>query len=413
MRPVRFVHAADLHLEAPFAGVDASDPIVRASLAVSTFEAFERIVSLCLDERVDFLVIAGDVYDNARNFNAQLQFQRQATRLEDAGIPVYVVEGNHDPESQRPRDLALPSNVRYLSTREVERIEVVRDGEQLCALYGRGYAKAAESRNLAKEFRREAGDAIAIGLLHTNVGGREGYEDYAPASLDDLRAARMDYFALGHIHKPEILSSAPAIVYAGCPQGRSPKEDGARGCYLVEVSPGHADVAFHATQSVLWERLSLDASDMETADDVRDALRAACARVRRTAGGPAVVRFDLVGRSAAHGPLARGTNLEDLVRDLREEQLADASWIWIDRVRDRTSGTLDITTLREAQDFSGDLVRLSDELGADSASLDALVTGLLASIRSSLGDVDLEMSPAELLERARDLCLDRLEGEAR
>lgn len=410
---VRFVHAADLHLDAPFAGVDASDPRVRAALVASPFEAFERIVTLCLDEKVDFLIVAGDVYDNTRNFNAQLRFQQQAARLAEAGIPVFVAEGNHDPECARPRDLALPASVHYFPSQSVERVPLERDGEVLCALYGRGYARAAETRNLAKDFARFAGDTVAIGVLHTNVGGREGFEDYAPATMDDLRSARMDYWALGHIHKPEVLSESPAIVYAGCPQGRSPKEDGVRGCYLVEIASGHATASFRPTSSVLWERRTLDVSGLEDVDGLRASLRSLCDEVRLSAGGlPAIVRIELTGRGALHAALVRGTTRADLERDLRDEQLAGQPWLWIDRVRDRTSPALDIEALRSAPDFLGDLVRQSDELAADPAALEAMVADLLGPIESSLGVVDLELTPAQLLERARDACLDRLGGEA-
>jgi DNA repair exonuclease SbcCD nuclease subunit len=414
MSSVRFVHAADLHLDAPFAGVDASDPKVKSALVASTSEAFERIVSLCLDERVDFLIIAGDVYDNARNFSAQLRFQQQAARLAEAGIPVFVAEGNHDPESVRPRDLSLPGNVHYFSTSSVERVPFKRAGEVVCVLYGRGYGRAAETRNLAKDFQRGAGDPIAIGVLHTNVGGREGFEDYAPASMDDLRAARMDYWALGHIHKPEVLSGTPAIVYAGCPQGRSPKEDGARGCYLVEISGGHAEASFRPTCSVLWERRAVDVADIDGLDGVRSALRAACDSVRSAGEGrPGIVRIDLTGRSGAHAALMRGTVLEELVRDLREEQLSSRPWVWVDRVLDRTSATLDIDALRAESSFEGDLVRFADELGANEAALAATIAELLGPIESSLGAADLGLTPGELLERARDVCLDRLGGESR
>ena len=414
MPSVRFVHAADLHLDAPFAGVDATDPRLKSALVASTFEAFERIVALCLDEKVDFLIIAGDVYDNARNFNAQLRFQQQTARLHEAGIAVYVAEGNHDPESVRPRDLRLPDNVRYFSTQSVERVPFERDGEVVCALYGRGYARQAETRNLAKDFARSPGDPVAIGVLHANVGGREGFEDYAPASMDDLRAAHMDYWALGHIHKPETLSGSPAIVYAGCPQGRSPKEDGLRGCYLVDLTAGHADISFRPTCSVVWERRSFDVSGLDDTDGLRTALRALCDEVRAAAAGlPAIVRIDLVGRSAVHAALVRGTVRADLERDLRDEQMSGQPWLWVDRVRDRTSAAFDVEGLRAAEGFEGDLVRFADQMGVDEKELEATLTELLRPIESSLGAVDLDLTPREVLERARDLCLDRLEGEAR
>lgn len=413
MRPVRFVHAADLHLDAPFAGVDASDPRVRAALVASTFEAFERIVTLCIDESVDFLLIAGDVYDNSRSMAAQIRFQQQTQRLADAGIPVFVVQGNHDPADGWTAGLRLAETVHYFPTREVEAVPLVRDGDLLCTLYGRGYEHAAETRNLAKDFVRAAGDGIAIGILHTNVGGREGVEDYAPASMDDLRAARMDYWALGHIHKPEVLSDSPAIVYAGCPQGRSPKEDGVRGCYLVELSAGHAETRFMPTCSIVWERLTIDIAAAESIEDVRDALRRACADARsRSEGRPVIVRLDLVGRCTAHAALVRGTVLDEVVRDLREEQLAGSQWLWVDRVLDRTSAALDIDRLRESEDFAGDLVRLTDEILADPTLLDRVITEACGPIGSALGFPDEMLTPMALIERARDVCLDRLEGEA-
>jgi DNA repair exonuclease SbcCD nuclease subunit len=410
---VRFVHAADLHLDAPFAGVDASDPRVRSALVASTLEAFERVVALSIDERVDFLLIAGDVYDHTKSMAAQLRFQQQALRLADAGIDVYVAQGNHDPADGWSAGLTLPPSVHYFSTREVEAIPVLRDGEVLCTLYGRGYEHAAETRNLAKGFKRGNDDAVAIGVLHTNVGGRAGVENYAPASMEDLRAAGMDYWALGHIHKPEVLSESPAIVYAGCPQGRSPKEDGVRGCYLVGLEGGHAETRFIPTCSIVWERLEVDVSSAAGVEAVRDRVRRACDDARsRAEARPAIVRLDLVGRSEAHTSLVRGTVLEELVRDLREEQLAGSPWVWVDRVRDHTSAALDVDAVRDAQDFSGDLVRLTDELLSDPALLTRLIEEALGPIEAALGaPEDDGLSAGQLVERARDVCLDRLEGE--
>lgn len=415
MRPVRFVHAADLHLDAPFKGVDASDARVRAALIASTFEALDRVVALCLAETVDFLVIAGDVYNSRdKSTAAQFRFQSAMEKLAQAGVPVYIAQGNHDPADGWSAGLRLPETVRYFSTREVEAVAFERDGERLCTLYGRGYEHAAEKRDLAAGYRRVDGDVMAIGVLHTNVGGRTDFEDYAPASMDELRGARMDYWALGHIHKPEVLSESPAIVYAGSPQGLNPKEDGLHGCYLVEASPGSARAQFRLTCSVVWARESVDVSGCAGLDEVRDALRSTCGSVRSAADGrPAIVRIDLVGRSDAHELLVRGTVMSDLLRDLRDEQLAGEPWVWVDRIVDRTSATLDIDAYREEQDFTGDLVRLVDELAADPAAVAATLADVLGPIEALVGTQDLDITAEELLLRARDICLDRLEGEAR
>jgi exonuclease SbcD len=415
MRSVRFVHAADLHLGAPFKGVDASDERVSGALVASTFEALERIVDLCVSENVDFLLIAGDVRNSRdRSRSAQLRFQAGMVRLAAAGIPVFVVSGNHDPADGWSAGLTLPETVRYFSTSEVEAVPFERDGERLCTLYGRGYARAAETRDLASGYRRSPDDRIAIGVLHTNVGGRTDFENYAPASMETLRAARMDYWALGHIHKPEVLSDSPAIVYAGSPQGLNPKEDGLHGCYLVEVGPAGASAEFRSLCSVDWARSTVDASECADVEDVRDALRGACDRVRAGAEGrPAIARIELTGRCEAHEELVAGTAMAELLADLRDEQMSAEQWVWIDRVADHTTASLDIDGYRASQNFTGDLVRLVDEIAADPALVASLLAGILGPIESAVGAIETDLTAQELLLRARDVCLDRLEGEAR
>ena len=78
MTRIRFVHAADLHLDSPFVGIKAVAPDnVASALHDATFAAYENIIELCIDERVDALVVAGDVYDSAdRSLRAQLKFVR-------------------------------------------------------------------------------------------------------------------------------------------------------------------------------------------------------------------------------------------------------------------------------------------------------------------------------------------------
>jgi DNA repair exonuclease SbcCD nuclease subunit len=413
MPSVRFVHAADLHLGAPFKGVDASDPRVSGALVASTFEALDRIVDLCVSEAVDFLLIAGDVRNSRdKSRSAQLRFQSAMARLSEAAIPVFIASGNHDPADGWSAGLAVPDTVRYFSTSEVEALPFERHGERVCTLYGRGYGHAAETRDLASGFRRSADDTLAIGVLHTNIGGRADFENYAPASMDTLRAARMDYWALGHIHKPEVLCEAPAIVYAGSPQGLSPKEEGLHGCYLVELGSAGAAIEFRPVCSVAWERRGVDVAARAGIEGVRDALRAECDAARsRSQGRPAIVRLDLVGRSEAHEQLVAGTAMTELLDDLRDEQMSADPWVWVDRITDHTTGSLDIERYRGSQDFTGDLVRLVDEIVADPARLAAMVAEVTAPLESSVGVFETDLTVEEMLLSARDVCLDRLEGE--
>ncbi len=411
---VRFVHAADLHLDAPFKGVDATDPRVRDALIASTYDALDSLVAACIGNAAEFLVIAGDVYNESeKSLHAEFAFRDACAKLGEAGVRVYVARGNHDPASGRSAGLALPDNVHVFSENEVERVVFERDGHAACVLYGRSFRTAAEKSNLAAGFTREKGDKLAIGVLHANVGGRTDHEPYAPCSLADLRAAKMDYWALGHIHKPEVLSDSPAAAYSGCTQGLSPNESGLRGCRLVTLDGHGATAEFVPTSSVVWARETVDATGLEGADDVVAALGAAIdSAVRATGGRPVVARIELVGRSAAHAMLSGPGTLRDILIDIRSAALDRDPWVWVDRIADATRPAVDLDTLRESADFAGDLVRLTDALLADERALLALVDAASAPALSALDGRDVSGVDAPLLlERARDLVLDRMLAE--
>ncbi len=420
-RPIRFIHAADLHLDAPFASIDATDPRVRQALVGSTFKAFDRIVAACIDRGADFLIIAGDAFNSEdRSTRAQLRFADSMELLAGAGVEVFVVNGNHDPANGWSAGVRLPASVRVFSAAEVGRFEVVRDGEVLAAVYGRSFGKAAETDNLSSGYRRDPTDRVAIGVLHANVGGNKDYEPYSPCSLGDLSAAGMDYWALGHIHKPQRLSETPRINYPGSPQGLNPKEDGTHGCIMVEIADGCVSETFIPTGVVGWDRRFIDASGLDDIDAVRSAVRAACEDIRHGTDIPVSARLDLTGRSPAHEDLvhqgqAGRPALEDLVESLRVEQMAQEPWIWIDRIRDLTSSPIDLDIVRGQQDFAGDLVRLSDALIADGASMAALFEEVVGPVRRRVGGMEIALDAAEAVSRARDLCLDRLlaDGEVR
>jgi DNA repair exonuclease SbcCD nuclease subunit len=412
--PVRFVHAADLHLDAPFKGIDATDPRVREELVTAPVGALDAVVSTCLERGVDFLVLAGDVYNSAeRSLRTEFAFRNACERLDEAGIRVFIARGNHDPASGRSAALSMPSNVHVFSANEVERVIVDRDGEPVCSVYGRSFRTAAETANLAAGYARESGDVLAVGVLHANVGGRPGHEPYAPCSLDDLRAARMDYWALGHIHKPEILLEDPPVVYSGCTQGLHPGERGPRGCVVVTLDGSGATIERVPTARVVWSAASVAADDLATADDVRAALIAAVERAAEEAGDiPAVVRLELHGRSEVHATLARRGVLDDLLADVRAAGLERDPWVWVDRLTDRTRPALDLDLVRSGADFAADLVRLADALLEDDEAAAACLDSVMRPVLGALDARDVpDVDPRDIISRARDLALDRLLAE--
>ncbi len=412
-QPVRFIHAADLHLDAPFAGVDATDERVRRALVESTYRALDAVIDACIARDVDFLVIAGDAYNSKdKSVRAQFAFQRAMQRLAEADIPVYLSWGNHDPADGWSAGISLPESVHVFSARETQRLVFERNGAS-CAIYGRSFRKAAETENLARTFVRDASDRLAVGVLHANVGGHAGYDDYAPCSAEDLRAARMDYWALGHIHKPEqLFTGAVTAAYAGCTQGLDPTQTGARGCWEVTLDESGARSEFITTAAVVWDAVAVDLADAAGVEDVHSMLADACEAVARAADGrPAVLRVELTGRAEVHTELARPGVLRDLTDEVRAEAMDGAPWVWVDRIRDRTRPAIDLDQLRASEEFAGDLVRMADDLLADPVAAAELVAELTGPILEKGGTDLVAPDLATVIAAARDLALDRLLAE--
>jgi DNA repair exonuclease SbcCD nuclease subunit len=158
MYPIRYVHAADLHLDAAFAGLsheaDPQSGHLARLLHQATFTAMERLFALCERERPDFLVIAGDIYNQEdQSIRAQLRLRDACERLSAFGVRIFLAHGNHDPLPSRLHTLRLPSNVTVFGS-AAESHAILREGEAVAFVHGISYEHAKEGRNLARAFQR-------------------------------------------------------------------------------------------------------------------------------------------------------------------------------------------------------------------------------------------------------------------
>ena len=407
---VRFIHTSDVHLGSSFERVDAHHGRVGVALREAVPTAFARVVDACLEHEVDFLVVAGDLFDDAgADLSSRSALEREVRRLDEAGIPAYVAGGNHDPGTSRLRRGV--QGLHYFSPSEVERIEHPRDGEVVAVLYGRTHERERETRNLAAAFHREAADQNAVAVLHANVGGRTDFEPYAPCTTEDLRAAGMDYWALGHIHgRTEVLQDDRAW-YPGCPQGLSPRDVGPHGCLLVEIADGRAATTFVETDAVRWASAHVDVSNAADPDGVRDALSDACEAVRQEADRPAVLRAELTGRAPVRHDLVRAGALEELLDVVRGEQMARDPWVWVDRLADRTSSTIDLDELAASESFVGDVVGIARDWLDDPERSRELVAEEVEKAAKRFRLADLEPDASAAVTDALDIVLDRLLSE--
>ena len=239
---MRFLHASDLHIDSPLRGLDRYEGAPVERLRTATRGALERLVDTALNERVDFVLLAGDIYDSDwQDFHTGLFFREQMVRLDRAGIRVFIVQGNHDAQGVITRQLTLPQNVTTFSSRtaETHRIE-----EIAVAVHGRSFPNRAVDEDLVPSYPAPVPGLLNIGMLHTSLTGRVGHDTYAPTDVATLSSKGYDYWALGHVHAREVVSEQPRIVFPGNLQGRKASETGPKGCELVTVEAGQVGSEF-------------------------------------------------------------------------------------------------------------------------------------------------------------------------
>lgn len=411
--PFRFVHAADLHLDSPFTGIRESAPHVGETLRRATFDAYDRIIALCIERRADALLVAGDVFDSAdRSLAAQIRFVDGLKRLDAAGIRAFICHGNHDPLDGWGADLALPPLAhRFGATAEA--VPVDPDSPSAPVVCGISYPQREVRRNLAPEFPARQPGRFTIGLLHANVDTNPGHEAYAPCTLDDLVATGYDYWALGHVHTRAILrDEAPLVAYPGNPQGRHPNERGARGVYVVDVQDNAAAAEFVAVDAVRWEQLDLPIDGIEDATALFGRLEALVAERLDAADGRHIVyRVRLTGRGALHAPLSQRGEVDDLVRQINDAWAGRSPFAFCGGMASRTRSELDRGALRNGKDFVGDFLTMTAGLAQDENLADDLLAELAPLRGNARARRYLDAGPLgadearELLAAAEDIAL--------
>lgn len=324
MTSFRFLHAADIHLDSPLYGLSRYEGLPVEDIRSATRAAFDNLIQLAIDEAVDFLVIAGDLFDGDwRDMGTGLYFARAMGRLDQVGIPAFLLSGNHDAESIVSRTVPWPPNVRQFGTR---RPVTHRLDELGVAIHGQSFQTQVVMDNLVLAYPPAVEGSFNIGVLHTALAGREGHATYAPCSLEDLRSRGYDYWALGHVHEFELVSTAPHVVFPGNLQGRTIRETGPKGAVIVSVDDGDLTSVERIELDVFrWVRLEVDCSGREF-DAIPDLIRSELIRLHGSNGSGR----SLITRVTLAGEMADAGGLHDQADQLRDDVRAIAASISTD-----------------------------------------------------------------------------------
>ncbi|MFS7237167.1 exonuclease [Carnobacterium divergens] len=267
---VQFIHGADLHLDSPFIGLKTLPDFLWKKIYQSTFTALTNLVNHAIDKQVDFVMLAGDIYDSDdRSVKAQAFLKTEMERLNQAEIPVFICHGNHDYIENSGLHLKMPENVELFSETVETKWLTTKNGERI-AVSSFSYNSRWMTKRMITEYpkKHETAD-FHIGMLHGFSEGLEtSHGHYAPFTINELKSKGYDYWALGHIHTRQVLEIQPPILYAGNTQGRSSKETGIKGCELVTLTLGDSSIETLETQDIQWETLEISLAKRSTLDDV-------------------------------------------------------------------------------------------------------------------------------------------------
>ncbi|MDM5178644.1 DNA repair exonuclease [Massilia sp. DJPM01] len=388
---MKFIHAADLHIDSPLRGLNGYDGAPVQALRGATRRALSALVDLAIEQAVDFVILAGDIYDgNWADFRTGLFFRDQMVRMTREGILVYIVKGNHDAESQITKQLPPVEGVHTFKSTSVETFTIAQLG---VALHGRSFPNRAVPEDLVEHYPDASANMFNIGVLHTSLNGRGGHDVYAPTTVDALCGKGYDYFALGHVHAREVVREAgPRIVYPGNLQGRHAKETGPKGCELVTVSAGAITSAqFVPLDVVRWHRLQLDAGGAADVNALRQRfMKAAGELVAGEHERLHALRVIVSGQTELHRIEAEqpGTIAAAIQAGTQDFEGAD---LWVEEVQLDLRSPLDRDVALKRTDAVGEVVQLVDEIASSEEQLRAWALaqlGSLGTLPSGLADCD-------------------------
>ena len=327
---MKLIHCSDLHLDSPLGSHYTPEKarIRNAELRA----AFARIVEFAIDQQVDAVLIAGDLFDHTCVSAHTAAFVlEQMARAKD--VTFFYLRGNHDGTRDALDTLTLPENLKTFGTSwtgydwgdvRITGVEPHRQTQQL----------PLESLELSRQ-------RLNIVMLHGQVSTQPG-RDLIPLPL--LRGKHIDYLALGHVHSYQTgkLDDRGIFCYSGCPEGRGFDECGDKGFVLLETDGQRISHRFIPFASRKLVELAVDISAAETATQILAEMKQASARIDREH----LVKFVLTGTCA----MQTHKDIPFLQKMLEPE-------FFLVRIKDQTRLKIDRETYEYDVSLKGEFVR--------------------------------------------------------
>jgi len=214
-QPVKILHTADVHLDPDGWG---SDPLTQAYRDI-IHRAFTAVIDTAMQENVDLLVIAGDLFDSNRPCGEVVDFAIQELRR--AQRPIILIPGNHDCLNSESiyRKVNLPAACTNLHLITHPKGELHRLSQHNLVIWGRGMVEHEPSYRPLAGLPLPQADAWHLALAH-GFFVEEGTTSHrsSPISAEEIRDSGWEYVALGHCHAfSDVSQGSVTAFYSGAP----------------------------------------------------------------------------------------------------------------------------------------------------------------------------------------------------
>lgn len=309
---MKFLHAADLHLDRSFEGLTIVPEAFQKQLAAANQKMLQNIVDTAISRAVDFVLLAGDTFhQNRPTLKTQRYFFQEMARLDEANIPVFMNFGNHDYYQANRYWFTFPENIQLFVDEQVETKNLVTNTGESIAISSFSYQHPTIETAMINQFPRKGAVDFHIGMYHG------GQMPYAPFQLSELATKGYDYWALGHIHVPQVLSEQPYVIYPGTPQGHTQKETALAGVTLVESQGNQLIPQPFSVEAVRWERQTLSLAHIRQPREIFPLVR------RLTVNMPTLMHLEFSDTESLGEELAYQVASGELLEALQEEVSQD------------------------------------------------------------------------------------------
>ncbi len=338
---LRILHTADLHLGAEFSSLPGDKRNIRQAELIITCE---NIFKICRDNKIDLLLLAGDVFENNSVSEKVIEaFLAACQKAPDT--TVIFAAGNHDPITCDSPFLKykLPQNLIVLGDND----QCVPLAEKGVRIYGKSFSSVYMSGESRFSLTPEDDELINILVLHGDMGA-DLSGVYNPISLDFIADSKMDYIALGHVHEFSGIKKAGNVCYAypGTPEPHGFDETGPKGVICGEISKHNCLLSFVETATRKYLEEKVDITGLYTSAEIADSILSVLKERNPKNYEKNLYKIILTGKISEHTHI----NCAEIL-----SRLGDS--LFFAKIKDRTELDVNLELLAEEFSLKGKFVK--------------------------------------------------------